>query len=132
MFADGNDIVNQQLSQPAAIKEIQEVGFFFSIYANCSECESSINTCDVEVWLDTKDLSDFGIDFESIFLIKTKDTFNLGLYPKDKRMVAVRLLENESGDFQDDSEAVSLPYVEFDYSNEEHVMNRLKMMLTFN
>lgn len=132
MFADGNDIVNQQLSQPTAIKELQEVGFFFSIYANCSECESSVNTFDIEVWLDTKEIGDFGIEFESIFLIKTKDTYNLGLYPGDKTMVAVRLLEDESGNFQDDSAAVNLPYVEFDYSNEEHVMNRLKMMLTFN
>jgi hypothetical protein len=110
---------------------IKEAYFFFHIESDCVVCGCS-QTHGLDLEFDTieKTISNIGLERESIFLMKNTDKFHITLIYDSNIMLVSRLIKSE-GPIEEDSKALELPLVNFDFTNIDKVISKIKTFILF-
>jgi hypothetical protein len=107
--------------------------FFFYIQSDCKECNSShTNGSDLELDMLNSVVSNIGVEREGIYLLNEKNKFHITLCHDDNEMLISKCFEDEqTGEILDDNKPFNFPIIEFDFSNQKKVINKIRTLLVF-
>jgi hypothetical protein len=107
--------------------------FFFYIRSNCRVCDAShTNGTDLELDLSSKIIFNIGVETDGIYLLKEKNKYHISFeYDRNKMIISRCYEDKNTGEILDDNKPFNFPIIDFDFSNIEKVINRIKTILTF-
>lgn len=113
--------------------KVSRTYFYFYINGDCSACNSaSVNSADVELSHDNHMVTNMGVEREGIFIILPKDRYHLSiLYDSNKTLINKCVIDKITYDIVDDGKLFECPIVNFDFSNLQKVVNKIKTLITF-
>jgi len=113
--------------------KVSKTYFYFYINGDCKVCNAaSINSTDIELNWDGESITNIGIEREGIFIILPKDKYHLSiLYDSNKTLINKCLIDKLSYDILDSDKMFECPIINFDFSNLQKVVNKIKTIITF-
>jgi hypothetical protein len=107
--------------------------FFFYIFSDCKKCNNThTNSSDLELDLLNKKVTNIGLEREGIYLLSEKDKYHLTICHDSNEIELSKMFHDDAlGTLVDDNNVISLPLIEFDYSNVKKVINKIKTLLVF-
>lgn len=117
---------------PLVVEDAEKANFYFYIYANCNNCNSSyFNSADLEFDLLEKKVCNLQADREGFYLTSEKDKYHITA-SHDKNILMVSRLEiAEDGIVSDGESIVELPFINLDFSDLTKVSNKIKTLILF-
>jgi hypothetical protein len=111
---------------------LQNTYCYFYIQSDCRRCDAThTNGTDLELNLETKQISNIGIEREGIYLLSTKDKYHVTFQYDNNTMLVSKCFEDDDGMLIDDNKVARLPLVNLDFSKPRKAANRIKTLLVF-
>jgi hypothetical protein len=105
--------------------------FYFYLYANCNDCDSFINSADIDVFFEENKLSFIGVEQEGFDLkLKNKYLFHLNL-DYEQELMLVYKLSKKVDLYINDGIPCKLPLLNLDLSDQNKAINKIKKLLIF-
>lgn len=107
--------------------------FYLYLFSNCDDCDSYINTSDINLDMKLSILDTISLDQEGINLLSVKDKYNIisdhtnqhliisKLYPSNDDLQKIRISKRHT----------TLPLIELNYSDQLSVSQKIKTLLMF-
>ena len=113
--------------------KVSKTFFYFYINADCKVCNSaSANSTDIELSHNNNLVTNLGIEREGIFIVLSKNNYHLTiLHDSNKTLINKCIIDKVSYDIIDDGKVFECPIVNFDFSNLQKVVNKIKTLITF-
>lgn len=113
--------------------KVSKTYFYFYINGECETCNSAtVNSTDVELSHDKHIVTNMGLEREGIYIILPKDKYHLSImYDSNKTQISKCIIDKLSYDIFDDGKIFECPIVNFDFSNLQKVVNKIKTLITF-
>jgi len=108
--------------------------FYFYLNANCDCNNASISSIDIEIkWAEAtcQIYERFLIDQEDIYLITGQEGYHITLRSNQSRMVVSKLIFSRTGGLIDDGVEQTYPFVNFDYTDIDKSIHKLKTIILF-
>jgi hypothetical protein len=110
-----------------------DAAFYFQ--SDCDKCDATYaNANDLEFDFSTKTINNVGIEREGVWLYKNNPYYHLQFSYFDNEMLIYKHIAKKefSSDDEDMGNAIHLPIVDFDFTNQEKVIKRIQTLLVFN
>jgi hypothetical protein len=119
-------------SEPDEITKASKAYFFFYLHGDCRQCDSAhSNSSDIELNMTQKVCSNIGIERDGIYLLKHKDKYHITIAYDSDNMLISKCFEDEEHGIVDDNKIFECPIANFDFSNPERVINKIKTLMIF-
>lgn len=109
--------------------------FYFYINADCKECKVSFaSSSDLELSSEKMSLTNtgIGVERETVYVLLPTDKYHLTmLYDTGKTLINKCHIDKSSFEIIDDSSTFEAPVINFDFSNLQKVVNKIKTLITF-
>lgn len=107
--------------------------FFFHIHSDCKKCGIAyVNTADIDLETSKKIISNFQIEREVIYIFQDRDKYHLTIsYDTNKIFISKCSIDEVTYDIIDDDKTFECPIINFDFSNPQKVINKIKTLITF-
>jgi hypothetical protein len=119
---DGDLLVNKSPSST----------LYLELQSTCNECANTfVVSSDIDIDLLGKTLSNFSISREGFYLLKGKSKYHVSLDHESNTMDISKCFEDDSGTIVDDNKPLRFPIINFDFSNTQKVINKIRTLLVF-
>lgn len=106
--------------------------FYFYIQGDCKSCNSTYaSSKDLELSLLNKKIENIGIELEGVYLLGKESHYHITMAYEDKEMLITRCHEEDGMIMEDSGKPFRLPIMEFDFSQPNKVINKIKTILLF-
>lgn len=109
--------------------------FYFYINTNCKDCKVSYaSSSDIELSSDGMSLvkEDLSLEREGVYILLPTDKYHLTmLYDANKTLINKCTIDKNSFEIIDDPSTFEAPVINFDFSNLQKVVNKIKTLITF-
>ncbi len=112
--------------------QIAKSYFYFYIFGNCEECNVSwTNSTDIE--FNNKELIVYNVcvDRDSIYIMQPKDKYHLTICYDENKTIISRCIVDNNFNLVDDYKTFECSVINFDFSNPQKVVNKIKTLITF-
>lgn len=125
--------IGESISDSEPVERAARPYFYFYIQGDCKKCNSShTNGTDLELDMLNSVVTHIGIEREGIYLLNEKSKFHITLAHDTNEMLISKCFEDEStGQILDDNKPFNLPIIDFDFSNQKKVINKIRTLLVF-
>lgn len=125
------DVSVVNIADQLKAKKIKESYFYFYIESTCDICGHGItSSLDLEI-NETKHITNIGLERESYYVLKEPDRFHITTYHDRNVMYVSRCYLDEDSNLIEDLNPIKLPLVNLDFSNQHHVVEKIKTLILF-
>lgn len=116
-----------------SVDKASSAHFFLHIQSVCRHCDATTtNSSDMEMDLSGNHIHNIGVTREGIYLLDQKDKYHVTLcYDNSNMLISKCFVDEALGGLVDDNKVITLPLVEFDFSQPKKVVHRIKTLLVF-
>ncbi len=107
--------------------------FYFYIHSDCKKCGiAHTNSADVELVASKRIIESFQIERDSVYILEPNDKYHLTIsYDTGKALISKCSIDDITYEIIDDEKTFECPIVNFDFSNPQKVINKIKTLITF-
>lgn len=105
--------------------------FYLYLFSNCDNCDSHVNTSDIDFNFTNKQLEQITLDQEGVNLLNSAEKYYIQFDYTKEVMLVSKLLDCNNNILTVDDKYCSLPVIKFDYSDQDKVVSKIKSLLIF-
>lgn len=126
------DISDPQLGE-LSVEKASSPYFYFYIMSDCRQCDAThTNGTDIELDMNKGTLHNIGVEREGIYLLEQKIKYHITYEHDRNKMQISKCFEDENtNEIIDDNKPFNFPIIDFDFSNQQKVLNKIKTLLVF-
>jgi hypothetical protein len=120
-------------AEEEAVNKANSAHFYFYLLGNCGICNNCyLSSSEIEIDLLEKKVGPFSVYRESFYLLRNeKDKFHISLQHGEGTMLLSRCFIDEEESLIDDNKVFEYPLINFDFTDYDKVINKIKTIVLF-